>query len=104
MFDPSDKIFPNKLYLGQTPVSPHVRPGESACRQNVRTGHEAHGLTCGNVSAGDGAGDELFVLVPPGLQDRQQPADVELHVVVSLSYIRNITAGVVGPDISNNTT
>ena len=66
-------------------------------------GDEDWALTCSNIPAGYGAGDELFVCISPGPEDGQQPRNVELHVVVSLANIRNITAEVVGPDISSHT-
>ena len=57
----------------------------------------------GDISAGNRAGDELVVFVSPGLESHHQPSKVQLHVVVSLPYIRNVATVVVGPDISEVT-
>ena len=67
----------------------------------ILSGEEDWAITCSNIPAGYGASDELFVCIFPGLEDGQQPRNVELHVVVSLTNIRNITAELVGPDISS---
>lgn len=57
-------------------------------------------LTCGNISAGNWAGDELFVFIFPLVKDRHQSGDVQLHVVISLANVGNTGTVVVRPDVS----